>query len=207
VSYFFSQPSLDRSKLTSDLDISDVALGQDPLAGDEFTALNGDYRFSGKCDCQEKVVPRKHFKAIFEGLDPEEHYFAMVSRTDSQAFFGHPPRSVRPKVWNRTIPTRSAVLENKSTPRFGASNSSYRPPSVYDEEDEDNFVDIGQDNHGNIYEASPAPRVRRQPRSESSGIRFDTPAPTPSKYQSGPPVNRTPRIRFNPAPLIIDDCI
>jgi hypothetical protein len=208
VSYFFSQHWLDQSRLTPDLDTSDVALDQDPLAGDKFTVLNGDYRVSGKCDCQEKVVSRKHFKAIFEGLDPEEHYFPMVSRTDPQAFFGHPPQSVRPKVWDRIIPTRSAVLENKSTPRFGTSNSNYRPPSAYDEEDEDDFVDVGQNNHSDIYEALPAPRVRRQPKSESSGSRFDTPAPTTGRYRSGPPpVNRTFRVRFNPVLLIIDDCI
>lgn len=42
-------------------------------------------------------MSQKTSTTIFQNLDPTEHYFPMVSSVSSQAFFGLPPKGLRPK--------------------------------------------------------------------------------------------------------------
>ena len=50
------------------------------------------------CGCPEQVVPQKDFRALFQELKLDEEYFPMVSRKESRAFFGLPPKQVRPNA-------------------------------------------------------------------------------------------------------------
>lgn len=42
-------------------------------------------------------MPLKNSNAVFQNLDPLAEYFPMVARTTPQAFFGRPPKAVRPR--------------------------------------------------------------------------------------------------------------
>jgi hypothetical protein len=133
-----------------------------------------------------------------KGLDVQEEYFPMVSRTDAQTFFGLPPKSLRPKAPDTVIPTRSVSWENNRTPRFSAATANYHRTFAADDKNKDDFVEVDYGTHSDIYEASPAPRVRGRTRSETSGSRFHTPTPTPTKGPSDlPPATRALRVRFN----------
>ena len=54
-------------------------------------------QFVSECGCPEQVVSRKNSNAIFRNLDHLAEYFPMVARTTPQAFFGRPPKAVRPR--------------------------------------------------------------------------------------------------------------
>ncbi|KAG4441520.1 hypothetical protein IFR05_002977 [Cadophora sp. M221] len=70
---------------------------------------------SSSCGCPERVVSQKNFSATFIELETEEEYFPMVSRDDSQAFFGLAPKGIKPK----------SALANKS----GPCDTSKRTPA------------------------------------------------------------------------------
>jgi hypothetical protein len=42
------------------------------------------------CDCPIKIVPRKDFDVVFQGLDSANEYLVMVSRKEHLAFYGVP---------------------------------------------------------------------------------------------------------------------
>jgi hypothetical protein len=169
------------------------------VTNDGSTVLDEDNPLPRKCNCPEKIVSQKDFKALFKELDPQEEYFPMVSRTDANAFFGLPPKSVRPNAPDVTIPIRSGSRENENTPRIGDSSANYRRPFVVDDKDDDGFIEVGHDTHSDIYGASPAPRVQRQTRSESSGSIYHPQTPTSTELSSDlPPVNQTLRVSCNP---------
>ncbi|KIW81369.1 hypothetical protein Z517_04394 [Fonsecaea pedrosoi CBS 271.37] len=48
----------------------------------------------GLCDCPTRTVSQAHSEVIFDGLDPSEVYFPMVSRAEAPSFFGLPPTSI-----------------------------------------------------------------------------------------------------------------
>ena len=49
-----------------------------------------------ECSCPQRVVSRKASSVTFHQLDHREEYFPMVARTDARAFFGLPPKALRP---------------------------------------------------------------------------------------------------------------
>ena len=49
-----------------------------------------------ECGCPYQTLSGGDPGAIFKGLNSEEAYFPMVSRDYNQAFFGVPPKAVRP---------------------------------------------------------------------------------------------------------------
>ncbi|OAL39774.1 hypothetical protein AYO20_00686 [Fonsecaea nubica] len=46
------------------------------------------------CDCPTRTVSQAHSEVVFDGLDPSEVYFPMVSRAEAPSFFGLPPTSI-----------------------------------------------------------------------------------------------------------------
>lgn len=49
-----------------------------------------------ECGCPYQTLSEGDPGAVFTGLNSEEAYFPMVSRDYNQAFFGVPPKAVRP---------------------------------------------------------------------------------------------------------------
>jgi hypothetical protein len=197
VSYSITQRLLDRLRLTPNSETPDKILDIDPVINYGPTVLDEDNPLPQNCNCPEKIVSQKGFKAVFKGLDPQEEYFPMVSRTDAKAFFGLPPKSLRPNAPDATMPTRSGSRENGNTPRFGDSSANYRRPFAVEVKDDDDFIEVDNDTHSDIYGASPAPRVPRRTRSESSGSIFHPPTPTSAEHSSDlSPVNRTLAVSF-----------
>jgi hypothetical protein len=82
-----------------------------------------------ECGCPYQTLSEGDPGALFTGLNSEEAYFPMVSRDYNQAFFGVPPKAVRPApnpVPQGTLFTISPAPESKS--RI-ASDKSLTPPA------------------------------------------------------------------------------
>lgn len=98
------------------------------------------------CGCPLKIVSRRNFQALFQGLDDKETYFPMVSRAEHRAFFGLAPGSISPRsssngharpYWGDATATRlprststqaenkdeNAGLENDFGDLYGVSDS------------------------------------------------------------------------------------
>ncbi|CZR65095.1 uncharacterized protein PAC_14995 [Phialocephala subalpina] len=101
------------------------------------------------CGCPKIIVDQRDHKATFAGLDAEEEYFPMISRTEFQSFFGLAPSAVRPlaplAVASPTTmhvgpfsparhAARSPLLGNDGIQDDGDSSSDEDPPE-FDHED------------------------------------------------------------------------
>lgn len=104
----------------------DIALptAQDNLSEDARTSLSdhpADAAYG--CPCDFKL--QTDHKAIFEDLNPEEAYFPMVSRIESQSFFSLPPASIRPSTLAAVLCVSAA--ETSRLPTRSRSATSAEP--------------------------------------------------------------------------------
>lgn len=67
-----------------------------------------------ECGCMYDVVSHDDSGVTFQGLDPEEEYFPMVSRNSNLAFFGVPPQAIRPTQTPHTGSDGSADSDGDS---------------------------------------------------------------------------------------------
>ena len=118
------------------------------------------------CNCPTRIVSQKEFKATFTRLNHEEDYFPMVSRTDPQAFYGLPPKGLRPKAPHVTPSSRSAIAHR---PVFNTDSRKAKGIS----DDDDSHWNGGR--HENIYDASS---------SDEADMSNDPPARCPSTQSS-----------------------
>ena len=89
-----------------------------------------------ECGCPYQALSEGDPGALFTGLNSEEAYFPMVSRDYNQAFFGVPPKAVRPAppksapnpVPQGTLFTVSPAPEPKS--EISADKSLLSPPAA-----------------------------------------------------------------------------
>jgi hypothetical protein len=80
------------------------------------------------CGCPEKVVLQKDSRAIFGNLENED-YFPMIARTSSQAFYGLPPKALRPTHLQMILPKISTGISSSisttSAPRNSHNHACY----------------------------------------------------------------------------------
>ncbi|OQV00919.1 hypothetical protein CLAIMM_06354 [Cladophialophora immunda] len=69
-----------------------VTLHEERLCGRRKTQiLNAADQAEDLCNCPTQTVSQAHSEVVFDGLDPSEQYFPMVSRAETPAFYGLPP--------------------------------------------------------------------------------------------------------------------
>jgi hypothetical protein len=102
-----------------------------------------------KCGCPEQIVSQKDCNAIFSNLSHDEMYFPMVARTEPEAFFGIPPKEVRPKapevvrsaiasgVSNLEILARASTAESHREPQRQISSESWGGGDTSNSDDDD----------------------------------------------------------------------
>lgn len=102
-----------------------------------------------ECSCPTRTVSPKDVTAIFGGLDVDEHYFPMVSRTDPQSFFALPPRNVRPRDPMR-LPSASPSQACRSGryPEARLGSILVASPSSFPDDEK---IGFDQD-YGNLYD-------------------------------------------------------
>jgi hypothetical protein len=55
------------------------------------------------CGCPQQILSQKDSRATFRNLDSHEEYFPMMASINPQAFFGLPPKSLRPKALEKSL--------------------------------------------------------------------------------------------------------
>jgi hypothetical protein len=124
-----------------------------------------------ECGCPEKLVSLKDSEATFQGLSHEEDYFPMVARTDSQAFFALPPKSIRPDALVIDLPDRSSSArtfkadedDDRSAPVEGGAFDD-----LYDITDDESDMDYSPSLHDSCRTSDSTPDSR----SEGSSFEF-----------------------------------
>ena len=55
------------------------------------------------CGCPQQILSQKDSRATFRNLDSHEEYFPTMASLNPQAFFGLPPKSLRPKALEKNL--------------------------------------------------------------------------------------------------------
>ncbi|KAK0130027.1 hypothetical protein ONS96_000565 [Cadophora gregata f. sp. sojae] len=146
------------------------------------------------CGCPEKVVSQKDFGATFSRLNLDEAYFPMIARNDFQAFFGLPPRSLKPQTIQ--------VPVNESRTRIVCA-ARRRTPTRASVDTKDDFTVSGM---GDLYGVSdddessidamhchsPSPRPSHRNLVNNSGL---SPRPLHRSVTPVAPLTESPRAR------------
>jgi hypothetical protein len=80
-----------------------------------------------ECGCSYQIVSQGDSGVLFQELDPEEAYFPMVARDYDQAFFGFPPKAIRPAALQpaaQPVSVSKNVSAENSMPAPAASQRS-----------------------------------------------------------------------------------
>jgi hypothetical protein len=75
------------------------------------------------CNCPYQIVSQGDAGVVFQELDPQEEYFPMVARDYDQAFFGVPPKAIRPAAPQPDFDSGSVTADNV-IPNPAASQSA-----------------------------------------------------------------------------------
>jgi hypothetical protein len=101
--------------------VPDLSEGEISLSGS-----GSDINFD--CGCPERVVLQKDSRVIFGNLEDED-YFPMIARTYSQAFYGLPPKALRPTHLQMILPKLSTGISSSisttSAPRNSHDHACY----------------------------------------------------------------------------------
>ena len=114
-------------------------------------ALYPDQSFQliAECGCPRRIVSRKDSSVTFHHLDHKEEYFPMVARTDARAFFGLPPKALRPRP--------PADNNPETVTGRSISNLQTRPPlsvSPFSGKGEAGMYGAINNDHRSLYDAS-----------------------------------------------------
>ena len=152
----------------------------------------GNIHRLSECGCPEQLVSLKESRAVFSGLNHEEEYFPMVSRTDIQAFFALPPKPLRPNAPVANLSDRSSLIKTpmSSIPTIKPDeNTGRRAPlqdgafdGLYDMSDEENELGYGT-THGRSRRSSWSVLGSNSAAgSRSEDSRFESPSSSPKSH-------------------------
>lgn len=91
----------------------------------------GPGQYIAACGCPETIEVTG--KVVLTGLDPNQHYFPMIARTDPQSFFGIPPKAVQPNLSSVPKLNEKVVSAPSSTGlNIVSASASYTSPGKGD---------------------------------------------------------------------------